>query len=292
MINIVTLFDSKYIAKGMAMIESVKSFLPDANVFVLALDNITENALPKYDWLTTYSIKHFNNYLKYLTKNESSQFGTKQENIYWGLTPVFTNYISNMHEGNYTMYVDADIYFYHSPELIITAIGDKSVGIHSHRFTGSYRDVTTGWYNVGVVCFKNDDVGKEILSYWSNWLLNRDNEFYLHYGTCGDQKYLDLFPKLWPDKICIFDEQGISHIAPWNADVLEYLHDNKVIYKGNEEPLVFGHFSHFNYKQDSWRDSNGGEWNPSKDIKVKEYYEQYHNKLKSIHDRHNWPYKG
>jgi hypothetical protein len=56
-------------------------------------------------------------------------------------------------------YIDSDIFFYQDIDIVYQEIGNKSVGIiaHRHNSVGSDRD---GAYNVGVVYFKNNEMGK------------------------------------------------------------------------------------------------------------------------------------
>ena len=83
---------------------------------------------------------------------------------------------------------DADVMFYHDIKTMHDAVSQKSVGIilHRHNRVGDY----VGGYNVGVIYFKNDDVGYNCLKWWRDCVMNPTNEWFSEYGNCGDQKYL------------------------------------------------------------------------------------------------------
>ena len=62
--------------------------------------------------------------------------------------------------------------------------------------------------------------------------MNPQNEYAAKYGTCGDQKYLDLFIPLFGSlHVCVFDrEANIQYAAPWNVktnDLLFYHLNNR-----------------------------------------------------------------
>ena len=226
--------------------------------------------------------------------NPPSLYGTQYENYCWCLTPYFTNFILKIiPQDEYLTYVDSDIFFYHSPKTILDVIGSKSVGIHTHRFSGLYDDkLTTGWFNVGVVVFKNNSIGVGVSNFWKDAMLNTGNIYYKDYGTCGDQKYLNLFIPLWgKDNVCVFDEDSTTircgHLAPWNCSHLKHPARHIIINKhGHHEQVIFFHFSHFTLDEtgNQWSDSINGEWKPADDPNIRKYYEDYFQTIQHIKD--------
>jgi len=223
MIHICTLSDKNFLLKGLALYQSLVNTCNEFTLHYLCLDNETyfklkeldfENIeLSKLDVLEKHDLK-----LVECRDNEPSEYAAnKEEQFIWSLAPYFTNYILNtLPENEHLFYIDADICIYENLSQLLQIVGTKSVGIHSHKFSSAYNDnYKTGWFNVGIVIFKNDYFGKTISKFWKNLLLNQDNSYYEKYGTCGDQKYLELFPKIWPNQTCIFDKE-IDHLAPWN----------------------------------------------------------------------------
>jgi hypothetical protein len=136
------------------------------------------------------------------------------------------------------------------------------------RLTGEDQD--TGWYNVGVMAFNSSAPALNISETWKSWLMRTDHPFYERHGTCGDQKYLELFiPFFGKENICVFDDDPrICHLAPWCTE-------------GDYSKVLFYHFSHFRYElPGQWWDSLHGEWHPSNSDIIKPYYERYFEHIK------------
>lgn len=279
--------DKNYLAKGITLCKSIIEHDPTAHIFYLCLDNETYDAVYKFDnfknhtaeWdITAVPIQFLQqndtNLVKLKNSGHTSNYGNAYSQFCWALTPYFTHLLLNTCDIPSLLYCDADLYFYQSPQLIFDACKNKSVGIHTHGFS-SYNPETNdvGEFNVGCVYFKNDAKGIEVATWWKNCMLNPENEHAAKYGTCGDQKYLDLFiPLFGAENIAVFDRDTnpiIKHGAPWNYGNHNY----------NE--LVFNHFSHFNTDfNGNWRSSNNGEWKPEETHQaVREFYEQYNIKV-------------
>jgi len=62
------------------------------------------------------------------------------------------------------LYIDSDIIFYHSPELIYDSMVGNSIGLILHRHVAIGKEV--GGYNVGIVYFRNDETGRGCLKWW------------------------------------------------------------------------------------------------------------------------------
>jgi hypothetical protein len=169
------------------------------------------------------------------------------------------------------MYCDSDIFFYESPKIILDTVG-KRVGIHTHRFTKPYSPTHhTGWYNVGVMVFPCNIEGLKIADLWWSWTSDTSSEYYSTHGSCGDQKYLELF-HLFTD-VSVFDEEWgcYVHMAPWCAQ------------NPDNYPVVFYHFSHFVFLGDEgWKDAIKREWHPTRDPYIRKFYEEYYKTLLSL----------
>ena len=175
--------------------------------------------------------------------------------------------------------MDSDIYFYQSVDIVNREVENYSIGIITHRhphFLNNNTDV--GKYNVGIVYFRNDEIGRSCSSFWKELMINVDNEWVNEYGSCGDQKYLELFEKQFTN-VCVIDKL-VGHAAPWCFDAHEYIDKYTIKYKDNIQKLVFIHFSHFNIAENGWKSSYNGEWCPEeKHELVIEYYEDYYKEM-------------
>lgn len=285
MMDICTTCDHKYVLKGLALHRSLSLTLGDQFMLHwLCLDEITYRELLRaklpnvllYN-LSEIELRHAE--LRLAKNNPPSNYGTAWSQYCWTLTPWFINYLLTGITGiKKLLYADSDIFFYQSPQIIFEVMGNAAVAIHTHRFSGQKEDFTgdNGWYNVGVLAFSNTPTGINISETWKNWLLDTKNRFYKTHGTCGDQKYLELFAPLFGrENICVFDEvcadptnrKVICHQAPWCTDSCGIT------------PVLFYHFSHFvcDVYAGTWRDHINAdpEWQPAQNPGIRPLYEQY-----------------
>jgi hypothetical protein len=292
--------DKNYLEKGLTLYHSLKErTTQNFTLFYLCLDDQTHTTLLQliassdlYKNIQPLKLEHiFTPQLLHTVRNlPKSHYGDQYSQFCWALTPYFTNWLlcNKLPENTQLLYCDADIYFYHNPEVIFDVCSKYNIGIHKHRFGGTYNVETNdvGEYNVGCVYFKNNQEARNISTWWKNCLFNPHNQYYKQYGTCGDQKYLDLFIPLFNsndnENVCVFDEDlKIGHGAPWNFAQYGFPAWGTISYHNQEQPLVFNHFSHFRIigVKDGvleWASSLHGEWVPENiDDIVKKYYQHY-----------------
>lgn len=291
--NFCTHCDKNYFYKAFALYKSLTEQCESFTLHWLCNDEDTYNCVTTLNLpnIVAYSLAELENNedLAKAKNNPPSRYGDQYSQYMWTLTPYFTNHLlSIIPKGEKLMYCDADIFFYRNPRIIFDIVGDKSAGIHTHRFGGKFRDQDNGWYNVGVMVFTNNDKGKEVSDKWKSWLLNPNNEYYAKYGTCGDQKYLELIKDQYEEDVCVFDDIRCSHLAPWNCSNLRHSENKMIEYNGDWSPVVFFHFSHFNINIETgqWRDSNNGEWSPARDYAIQKYYNAYALSIKALHERY------
>lgn len=127
-------------------------------------------------------------------------------------------------------------------------IQDKSVGVIRHRHF--IEQSVDGLFNVGIIYFKGDDIGKKCVHWWRDAVMYKKHP---ELATCGDQKYLEgFFSRFGEDNICIIDEQ-VGHGAPWQYRfyVWDLLHKTgEIVWGRKKQPFVFNHFSRFKYDID------------------------------------------
>jgi len=184
----------------------------------------------------------------------------------YSLSSKLCLYLMNHKDIDSILYIDADIVFYYDFEKIYDEIKDKSIGIvpHWHNKKGE----RSGAYNVGIVYFKGDLDGRECLLFWNNCVTNPNNPYKKEYGTCWDQKYLELFEVKFPNSVCVI-ENTLVQGASWNFDLFNYnkftKDDMRVTFKTIDKELLmaFIHFNRFvldfknqNYKFDQRKDCN------------------------------------
>lgn len=307
--NFCTVSDINYLHLALSMHESLTKSDTEYTLYYFCVDEETFNFLSDYDSrivpISITQLCETNEHLKKLKKVEASLEATKvssmerangddindpnQWQFLYSLSTFSINYCLRYLNLDHIMYVDADIFFFEDFMYAFNDVGDKSVGVVEHRIV--YPDPhPSGQFNVGIVYFKNDITGLGASDFWLECLKNPNNEFASEYGTCGDQKYLELiYEGSEEDAVIIGNTCG--HLAPWNLPFHEYDNDNEmIVWKGNRQKLVYWHLSSFvpNFDNDTYilarRHSVGDVNIPFLKKKVKLYFENVKKFKKLIGD--------
>lgn len=240
-----TLFDKNYMAKGLALHESLlKHSSEDFCLHILACDMdtfwlLSEMNLAKVEVIP---LEPFESAMKMKSVKESR---THQEYC-WTLASSFIEYLLPWFDA--LTYVDADIFFFSNPRAIFSEVGDRSIGIVPHRFNKKDRQRLSknGEYNVGVIVARNTPVGLKCISHWASqcreWCFGRNEG-----GKFADQAYLDSWPMEYGDAVCVIANIGVN-LGPWSVG-------NYFVQRLNEDqghmvcvglsPLVCYHFHEF-----------------------------------------------
>jgi len=289
MINICTVSDINYLIKGLTLYDSLIEFSSDFKLHYLCIDDASFNELKKHE---TESLIPYN--INDLLASDAvlSQLRDRNYKYFcWSLASYFTNYLMKQKIGDIT-YIDSDILMHDDIQTILTAIGDREIGIFRHRQFPLNTPRPEGFYNVGITHFKADgDVAKHILNWWADAVLNQK---YPHLSTCGDQKYLDEFPNMCPDDL-IFIDGDIGHGAPWQwqlFDFSDFEKDGSIIWEGRKQKLIFSHFSQFVMGENSYQPTTMhfpytplSDYSSRKELKL--IYDNYYNKLKQTKIKYN-----
>ena len=236
-----TYFDRNYLAKALALHTSLSAIDGhDFELHVVCLDELTRTILKS---LNLKNVKLMA--LHELENSDPDLVPIRQSRTlieyYWTLTPVIVNRIllDNPHIDILT-YVDADLYFFSSPEPIFNEIKNSSVLICEHKFSPEVAHVepTSGKYNVGLVSFRSDSNGFKVLLSWRKQCLEWCGSAYAD-GKYADQLYLNDWPATYKG-VVVCSTYGAA-IGPWNHTLYQFEgRDRHVTVNG--KPLVFYHF--------------------------------------------------
>lgn len=247
MYNYCTLFDSNYLTRGIAMYNSLIKTSPLAHLYIFAFDDLCASILERLN-LSQVSIIS-------LSEFETTELveikKTRSAGEYcWTCTPSTIKHCIEHFNLDSCTYLDADLYFYSDPSVLIEEMGSKSVLISEHRYTKLYdQSKRAGIYCVQFMTFKNTLQGMEVLNWWqercNEWCFNRYED-----GKFGDQKYLDDWTSRF-DCIHVMKHEG-GGIAPWNIQQFsimknggQYSVENKKTDK--KSTLIFYHFHKFRF---------------------------------------------
>jgi hypothetical protein len=207
-----TLFNHRYLARGLVMYRSLKKHAPESRLYVFAFDQLTYEVLSTLSLpdLTVISLANFEDEALLAVKNERTA-----GEYCWTSTSSTILYVLNNFEEEACTYVDADLVFYaHPGQLLAEMPADASVLITEHRYTPVYdKSALSGRFCVQFVYFRKDEAGLRVLNWWRDaclaWCYNRFEE-----GKFGDQKYLDDWEVRFPGVHSLQHLGG--GLAPWN----------------------------------------------------------------------------
>ena len=288
--EICTVSDFNYLSKGLALYESLIEYSDNFILNYLCIDDKSFKFLKPFE-TTNLKVWSVNDLLKN-DKNLSQLKNNNYRYFCWSLASYFSNFLIKKNNNSVT-YIDSDILLHDNIDTILNEIGNKDIGIFRHRQFELTSNRPEGLYNVGIVFFKNSNLGKLLLNWWSDAVLHMK---YPNLATCGDQKYLEEFPRLCP-KDRIFIEGNIGHGAPWQWQLFnydDYETDGTIIWEGKKQKLIFSHFSQFDY------DINNDTYIPSKEHHIytpiekyeeikalKIIYDDYFLKIKKVYNKYN-----
>jgi hypothetical protein len=242
--NYCTLFDSNYLTRGLAMYESLKKYSDNFHLYIFAFDDKSHEFLKKLNLesVTVISLKEFEDEQLLAIKSYRAT-----GEYCWTCTPSVIKYSLKEYSLDSCTYLDADLYFFSNPSVLIEEMIDKSVLITEHRYTPKYdQRATSGIYCVQFMTFKNNDNGLKVLNWWRDacidWCYARAED-----GKFGDQKYLDDWTTRF-NEVHVLQNLG-GGVAPWNVQQYN-LNDGKF-------KLVFYHFHGFNFFKNDKVDLGG-----------------------------------
>lgn len=247
-----TLFDSHYLSRGLTMYYSLLKNMQNFHLYIFPFDEDCFNALKTLNLqqVTLISLQDFEDKELLLAKSNRNRV-----EYCWTCTPSTVLYCIEKFKLDQCTYLDADLFFFATPEPLFEEMGDNSVLITEHRFAPQYAHyVENGIYNVQFVSFKNNSYGLTVLGWWrdrcNEWCYAR-----LEDGKLGDQKYLDVWPQKF-EKVHVLKHLG-GGIGPWNVQQYRFkktwgglalIHNQT-----NEEyPAIFFHFHNFKIFQNGY----------------------------------------
>ena len=235
-----TYFDSGYLSRGLAMIESLRTVGEPGPVIVLALDDTAARgvAAAGLEHVHVVGLADVEAAFPELVPVKAER--SRMEYLFT-LTPWLVRFsMDRIAEAEWVTYLDADLYFFTGVEPVYRELAAGSVGIVPHRFAPqqSWRE-KYGHYNVGWVSFRPDTDGRACLRWWGDrcleWCFDRPEE-----GRFADQGYLDRFEQV-VSSVVVIHHPGVD-TAPWNLSS----HDIAVGSDGTPlvdgRPLVCFHF--------------------------------------------------
>ena len=237
-----TYFDSRYLLKGLALARSLERTAPSYSLTVLCLDDLAKRTLDRLalPGVATMGLAELESAVPALLGAKASRSLVE---YYFTCTSAFVRHLRQRGPaGEPLTYLDADLWFFASPEPLFDELRGQSVTMVAHRFPPRLEHLEShGIYNVGWLSFADDAPARECLDWWSErcleWCYDR-----VEPGRFADQKYLDQWPGLFAGVHAI--EHGGANVAPWNVAGYSIARRGGVLFAG-DSPLLFYHFAAF-----------------------------------------------
>lgn len=235
-----TYFDRGYLPRALTLIESMRMHGDTSLVLILALDQEVASYFERYP-VTNTKIIGLDELEKSFPELEIIKQNRSRMEYFFTCTPLLIKYCLRFlrDEKDTVIYLDADLYFFQSPQIVLSELGDSSVGIIEHKYNKRLDKKLSkyGTYNVGWLGFKNDLLGQEVLNWYAqstiNWCFDKPED-----GKYADQGYLNWFLDF--EGVKVLKPLGYN-LAPWNSKNYSINYTNYKVWV-NSDPLVFFHF--------------------------------------------------
>ena len=236
--NYCTLFDSGYIARGLALAGSLNEHCSPCRLFMLCMDDEAEVLLGQLGTPNIIPVRLAD------LENEDRELADVKATrntveYYFTCKASLVRYVLAKHtECERVTYLDADLFFFSDPAELDNEIAGSSVAVIEHRFSpGNRRLYKYGRFNAGWLSVRNDVTGHNCIDWWRSRCLEWCHD-YVEGDRYADQKYMDKFPELF--NAVIVGNIG-ANLAPWNIG------NYKLTYEGGKlfvdrQPVVFYHF--------------------------------------------------
>ena len=241
--NFITLFNQSYLAKGLALCQSLEKVCDDFRLFLFALDDVTVKVVRKiaFRHVTVITLQQLEEYCPSLLKDKPNR---NVAEYCWTCKGPSMQYCLDKFGLDSICYIDSDLFFFNSPSLLFSESPSSDVLLTLHNFYNIVNlGESNGFHCAQYMAFKNNDNGRRILDWWTDlcldWCYARHEK-----GRFGDQKYLDSFADHWEG---IHDIEQGGCCGPWNIQRYRVMKEGgNVMLMENDvkSPLVFYHF-HF-----------------------------------------------
>jgi len=235
-----TCFDRNYLSRGLALYHSLQRHSRGARLWVLCLDEASYQvlltlALPD---LVPVRLSDFE-----LADPEVAATRPTRSLIEYYFTrsaALLLYVIEREADCEWATYLDGDLYFFDSPDVIFGELQEAAFAVVPHRFSPKMQRLYKfGIYNVGWVGVRNDPDGLAPLKWWRQQCVEWCYD-YVDGERFADQGYLQRIPTLF-SRVRAIENIGVN-LAPWNIENYQIEIRETTILIDATCPLVFFHF--------------------------------------------------
>jgi hypothetical protein len=230
--------DRNYVTRVLALEKSLRANQDFTTLYVIAHDDHTKVQIESLELKFTRVISLVEVEERFPELVSAKNNRSRLEYIFC-LTPFVISYTHLISASDLIIYLDADLYFFKSPNLALEDFRDDAdVAIIEHGFQPKFNHLKIyGNFNVGWLAFRMLKNGNSILDWWKSACINSTSTLVSEH-VYADQKYLDEFPIRFQGTH-INRTRG-TNIAPWNIENFLGKNQSETFLEDN---LVFFHFS-------------------------------------------------
>ena len=240
--GICTISTPSHLFKVYALADSLRLY--DQRLYVLYLGDFNDGKNIHPDHLTSIHWVNVNDLDTNEVNSLQVKYGGDSDEFRWALKPLLLNYLCQTMDK--VVYVDNDICFFQSPEVIFEKLSGNKILLTPHFYPKSPTIKGANWfeanfqvgiYNAGFIGVRKDAI--DFLTWWSEACLYEMRKSYFR-GLFDDQKYLDIVPALF-QPVYIHPHPSWN-FAAWNTWFPGINLKQDKLFVG-EEALVFIHFT-------------------------------------------------
>jgi hypothetical protein len=235
-----TYFDHNYMSRGVALHHSLQRHAPGSRLWALCLSEACYRTLVALDLPNLVAVR-----LAEFEAADAEVAATRAHRstieYYFTCSAAWMLFVMEREtKAEWVTYLDGDLFFYQSPDIIYDELENASVAITPHRYTSRLRKLRKfGTYNVGWVGARNDLEGIAVIKWWRRSCIEWCHD-YVDGDRFADQGYLDAFSNQ-SARVKIIQNVG-ANLAPWNIGNYRIGFRDSTVLIDAIHPLIFFHF--------------------------------------------------
>jgi hypothetical protein len=253
-----TVVAKNYIGLASILERSIHEYDPDVIFYTFVVDSFGKDAmhLPKNTQLCKDIVSIEPQKWQELT------FKYTITELCTAVKPFCFRYLFAKYRESKVLFFDPDVFVFGTLDKLYKSLEKNFVVLTPHIvtmqkiFTGDMEErwmLATGVFNLGFIGLKSCKQTNSVVEWWMQRLLDHCYSDRFE-GLFTDQKWIPFLHSFFDSGICVSRNLGFN-VAPWNYYEREIISEGKTlsvinrITKRDKVPLVFVHYSGFNYAQ-------------------------------------------
>lgn len=254
MIHIFTITARNYLSLALTLGDSVARQHPEARFTIFVADGLEEVAVSLKSPL--HQIRDGQQvFAPEVQQNLSFKYNITE--YCTALKPaIFRSLFSTESDTDLVYYMDPDTHLYSRLDPITAATPGKTLYLAPHLIDcrladdhpyPEYRHLWEGIFNLGFCAIRRSESSARIIDWWDTRLREYCYADHLD-GLHTDQKWMDYAPVFFRDELEVVTNYGVN-VAHWNIAERPLSEDDGRFF-ANQQPLIFFHFSGFDFKNE------------------------------------------